>query len=122
MISCKTPNLEEDFALYNRKKNILRTFLNKVTDNEEMKITQYKNIVLKAGQQLNGTIHSLVGSTNEEFLLAFSKQQIYKISVEDGSVQTQNDYNIQNLLIIDNDYCYSLSNNSIKHPMSGFYI
>lgn len=86
MIRCITPNLQEDFILLNRKKHLIRSFANYDNLTDKMNVKKLKKINIKDTALIDGELHTVVGSPNEDFLLIFSKHDIFKLKMEDGTV------------------------------------
>lgn len=82
--------------------------------------------------------HTAVGSKKHDYILLFNKRDVIKCKVQVKEqtnkdkkdaishkiyeIEEKLDYNIQNLQVIDSDYCYSLSNESSNQGRPGFYI
>lgn len=43
---------------------------------------------------IEGTVHSVVGSHNEDFLLLFNYKDIFKLKMDDGSITVSKDFKI----------------------------
>ncbi len=49
---------------------------------------------------------------NCDFVLLFDGEDLYKVKVEDGSMELNQGLKITNLQVIDDEYMYSLANES----------
>ncbi len=84
MIRCITPNDQEDFVLLNRQKKIIRSFVNPNSLTDHMIVTKLRTINIGGGDTIEGDLHSVVGTHNEDYLLLFNKNDIYKLRIGDG--------------------------------------
>jgi hypothetical protein len=108
-----------------------------------MEIKVYRKIKISNPEEVPkfgpNEFHTAVGSKDNDHLLFFSRYDVIKckLQVQEQTLKEKksggnthlikeieqlNEFNIQNLQVIDAEYCYSLSNESPKQGRPGFYI
>ena len=94
IIRCITPNEEEDFVLLSRKGKTIRTFINTDIKSQHMTVRRERTIPIANPELIGPELHTVVGTHNNDYLLLFNKKDIFKLSLLDGTVTCEKDFNI----------------------------
>ncbi|CDW78106.1 wd-40 repeat protein [Stylonychia lemnae] len=116
-------DLQEDFVILSKSEKIIKTFTNQAQDKDgQMNVQLKRRFKFNEPEKVNEKLHTMVATKNEEQVLLIGDKDLFKLRVENGTITILKDMMIQSLQVIDDEYVYSLSNESEIQKSSGFYI